>query len=404
MTATSPGEGDHKGHVGALDLGWFKKHLLEDLLPHWLAGAVTEEGLFLPHLDRQWRRPPGSFGTLVSQGRLLFNFSIGYQLTGREEYADAVRAGAEFLLWNFGDPRYGGYFFACGPEGRVLDDRKDSYGHAFVIFGLAHAARCLGDGKYRDAAAETWQLMRERLSDEHGGLLLHTSRDFEERDPAGPEGVASQNPVMHTFEALLALGDVPGAEDFRQEAQRVADFVLERLLRDDGALPEFFTADWGPLSAEHGGRINVGHQFEWAFLLSSAVERGLPQDYLAAAEGLLEAGLRMGFDAETGGVCTWATPAGEPIEGPWGWWEQCEATRAMMHFVVLHGREDLVEPLAKNRAFFEQEFVDSEYGGWAVGEDRHKGDPWKVDYHVVGMCVEALRLSDLGNQTQSQDQ
>jgi mannose/cellobiose epimerase-like protein (N-acyl-D-glucosamine 2-epimerase family) len=51
--------------------------------------------------------------------------------------------------------------------------------------------------------------------------------------------------------------------------------------------------------------------------------------------------------------------------------------------------------------FVQNAFVDPEYGGWyyAVGPgitptELEKGNEWKLDYHVVGMCMEAIRLAE----------
>ncbi len=65
-----------------------------------------------------------------------------------------------------------------------------------------------------------------------------------------------------------------------------------------------------------------------------------------------------------------------------------------------HDRADL-EPLIRlNLDFVKRSFIDPVFGGWynhepgpdATDADRRKGDVWKVDYHVVGMCDEALRV------------
>lgn len=84
-----------------------------------------------------------------------------------------------------------------------------------------------------------------------------------------------------------------------------------------------------------------------------------------------------------------------------GWWEQCEAIRALMHFAILRNRANLSEPFEKTLAFAKRTFIDRRYGGWygtcePSGDlDReNKGTEWKVDYHVVGMCREAVRLGE----------
>ena len=202
----------------SFDFAWFKGHVL-GLLAKWL-GAVTDEGMFLPHFDRRWKRREEGEGTLVSQSRLLYNFARGFELTGEEAYLDAVEQGARFLLDRFRDDEHGGWFWSCARDGSVLDRKKDCYGHAFVIFGLSHAARATGDEDLKRAALETWDVLKTRFRDGHGGFARSMSRDFSRADEA-----RSQNPIMHLFEALLALGDLEGAGHIHKGAEEVAGVV-----------------------------------------------------------------------------------------------------------------------------------------------------------------------------------
>ena len=74
-----------------------------------------------------------------------------------------------------------------------------------------------------------------------------------------------------------------------------------------------------------------------------------------------------------------------------------------MHFAILRGNNALWTPLLKTVHFVKKNFVDNEYGGWYTSReanasplsqnvDTDKGSAWKVDYHIVGMCMEAIRL------------
>lgn len=385
------------------DLGWFRQHLLDEILPHWYESA-TVGGLFLPHFDRQWRPINKNFGTLVSQSRLIYNFSQGYALTGNQDYREVVEEGAQFLLENFHDRTHGGWYWCCTPHGEVLDSRKDSYGHAFVIFGLAHASHCTGNTAFRDAALETWEVFQTRFRDEHGGYFWRANQTFQPT-----ENIKSQNPIMHLFEALLALSDVAGAEFMLKEAQGVAEFVLRRLVRPtDRRLPEVYNMDWqelpagpiGPDPVSEGGRLDIGHAFEWSWLLSTGVMRGLPHEYLDYANSFIDYGMALGYDAQVGGIYSPASPEGKVLSPRKGWWEQCEAVRALMHFALYRQRSEFLQPLAQTVDFIRQQFVDPEYGGWymtiAPGvstTDQDKGNEWKLDYHVAGMCMEAIRLA-----------
>ncbi|MEN6346017.1 MAG: hypothetical protein ABFE16_12025, partial [Armatimonadia bacterium] len=69
-------------------------------------------------------------------------------------------------------------------------------------------------------------------------------------------------------------------------------------------------------------------------------------------------------------------------------------------FAAWRGRDDLWPKLQRHLDFVRAQFVDPEYGGWyftpAEGglapRNSAKGSVWKMDYHVVGMCEEALRV------------
>jgi mannose/cellobiose epimerase-like protein (N-acyl-D-glucosamine 2-epimerase family) len=370
-------------------LKWLAGHAAEDVLPHWLRRSVRPEGPFLPRLDERWRPDTEQMATIVSQGRLVYNFATGYRMTGDDAYMTACRKGADFLSAALRDPLHGGWHFACDAEGRILDNKKDSYGHAFVVFGLSHAHHVTGDPRYAAAAEEAWSMTSRRLGDGAGAVVLSARREF-----TGAASGRSQNPVMHLFEALLALATVGGRPQVRGDASDLASFVLERLIGRPGQpLPEVYNDDWRPLEEADGGRIDIGHQLEWAFLLSRAVELGFPAEWLGWAEGLLDYAVAHGLD-ESGGVLSPAAPHGAlPSHARKGWWEQCEALRAFGHWALVRGRDDLREPFERTLAWAREALVDAELGGWKSSpDDPTKGSEWKVDYHVVALCDEAARL------------
>jgi len=379
-------------------LKWFREHLLSDILPRWFAHAPTQNGLFFTHFDRAWERRDRDVCTLVSQTRLLYNFSVGYRLTGGSEYLDAVNNGADALLRCFRDKEHGGWYLSCNMDGEMREPNKDLYGHAFAIFGLTHAASVTERDDLKKAALDTWNTVDSRFRDSNGGFFWRMTPDFQ---PVSQ--TLSQNPVMHLFEALFALSHLDDTGAVRRAGEGVGNFVVNRLIRrSDGVLPELYDSDWRELSEEDGGRIDVGHSFEWSYLLSRAAEAGWPRDYLNPAKKLLENGLRLGFDASDGGILSPVTPDGKRKAAVKGWWEQCEAIRALMHFAVVRGDSEALEPMDKVITFIRKNFVDEEYGGWfsrptSIAGERaslNKGSEWKVDYHVVGMCAEAIRLSD----------
>jgi mannose/cellobiose epimerase-like protein (N-acyl-D-glucosamine 2-epimerase family) len=324
--------------------------------------------------------------------------ATGYELTKNPAYLDALKKGADFLLAKFHDGQHGLLFYSVSPEGKVLDDRKDCYGHAFALLGLSHAARLTRDQRYRDAALEIWAGMKKHLRYPAGFFKPETSRDY-----SAVFGTNTQNPMMHLFEALLALHDATASKEVYSDAEEHANAIFTRLFQERGGyLPEMYDAEWKPLPAGPRTALEVGHQFEWAFLLSHALDKGFPKRYLETGGRLLAYGMKSGYDSEQGGIYSHADYQGNAMKGPKGWWQQCECLRALMHYAAVRNRKDLWEPFDKTLEFSKLNFIDPEYGGWYTsydpgkpreGSDLNKGGVWQAGYHVCGMYVEALRLT-----------
>jgi mannose/cellobiose epimerase-like protein (N-acyl-D-glucosamine 2-epimerase family) len=364
---------------------------LDRVLALWRRHADTPNGLFDPYLDREWRHNRDGPRTLVSQCRLIYVFSRAYERSGDQAYAELAHCGIDALLKYFRGADDDGFAWACRGDGSVDVDTFDAYGHAFVILALATAATVFQDPRYRDLAWQTWAFMQRRFRDQHGGLIWHIARDGRILDD-----VRSQNPLMHTFEALLVLAPLDERGTVRQDAARIWDFLRARML-GPGCLPEWYDPDWRPVAEGERAVVEVGHAFEWAFLLSEAQELFPEDDLLLPGREFLAYGMRYGYDAAAGGIFSQVEYDGRRRGQRKGWWEQCEAIRAMQRYVARHGAAEIAEPLRQSVAFAREHFVDDEYGGWylnppaAGGEPSlDKGNAYKLDYHVVNMGRELL--------------
>lgn len=376
------------------DFSWWKKHLLEGLKSDRISGLMTPQGLAV-RKARMRRQDPGSWkGGLISQCRQVYCLARGYMITGRKSLGSAASRGAECLLNSFVDPEYGGCCDTAGLNGQVFSDNKTAYSNSHVTFGLAFAARATGDIRFREAAQESAAFMRTHMVDEHGGMYCGLTRDLQPLP-----GRKSQNPLMHEFEGLLALGDLDGCQSAYRHAGTIARFVTTKLLRaKDHVLPEYFEDDWRVLPGRKQGKIFIGHAFEWAFFLLMAVERGFPRKYRRIAEKMMETGLRIGFDPEDGGIFSVGLPEGGLAARYKTWWEQCEALRVLLRFAIRHGRDDLWPQIHAIADYTRRAFINKRTNVWYFRVDEHgKRDPrgglHRLDYHSLGLCAEIERLS-----------
>lgn len=378
------------------DAKWHEKALVDGHLAHWLAVAPAESGFLRTSVTRKWQPREQNTTDLVAQSRAIYVLVSGYEVTGDPRYLDAARRGADFLLRHFPDPVHGGLFRAVDAGGRAVNDSKHTYGHAFAIFALAHVARATRDDRYRDAAVAAWRAVRVNLRDASGGFRPESPRDF-----SGTSGSRTQNPVMHLFEALLALHDATGDPEVLSDARAVGDFVVYRLLRglsDGGAyIAEWYDAKWEPLPEDGGGNIDLGHQYEWAYLLSAAEERGLPALYTGVAQRLLDYAIKTGYDEQNGGCFNVAYTSGKVIRDK-GYWQQSECLRTVMRFAALYGQPEMKRRYEQTLALVQDEFTDTENGGWFVMAKRacvHRTCPDEQPdaYHMTAMHREALALA-----------
>lgn len=379
---------------------WHKQDM-DAHVARWLAVAPTPSGLLLSKFSREWKAVPAEGGDLTTHSRLVFVMLKGYEGTGDKRYMEAATRGAEFLLNRFYDPQYGGFFSGVTADGKVTNPRKNTYGHAFALFALSHVARVTKDGKYRAAALTAWHDINSHLRDADGGFRPEAPRDF------GPtSSLRNQNPVMHMYEALLALIDATGDSKAVAGAQSVGNFVIYKLLQgqaDGGAyIPEWYDENWKPLpTKEKGGYIDIGHQFEWSHLLASSEQRGLPTFYGDVAERLLKYGLKIGYDDIEGGVLNRVYPDGS-IDRDKYWWQQAEGLRALMVAASKNNRRELWRRYEQTQELVKEQFVDGAHGGWKFAAKRtceagRCGTEQPEPYHMVGMHSTALSLLKPGN-------
>lgn len=376
------------GEVGALaavaNVEWHRKDLNEHV-SRWVKIAPTSSGLMLGLFDRNWRPANQGYGELTLHSRVVYSMLVGYEATGDARYLEAAKRGTDFLLESFHDPLNGGFFAFVDARGKMVNPSKGAYGHAFALLALSHAARVTGDPKYKAAALQAWQDIRRGLREPGGGLRNSAPRDFAVSAP----GKHTQNPVMHMFEALLALYDATGDQEVLADTREMGDFVLNQLLvglPDGGAyIPEWYDEQWKPLT-DRDGYTDLGHQFEWSHLLRSAEKRGLPPVYSGVADRLLKFAVATGYDEQAGGAFYRQSTSGKVDRNKY-WWQQAEAMKA---FLAVADRPEMARRYHDTLELVDKEFIDRENGGWNFGSREtcahgHCPEQRPDPYHLVGL-------------------
>lgn len=403
MLLFAAGCGDRPKPAARIDVAWHRQDFVHGLLGHWGSVAPTASGFMRSAVDRRWVAAARQPGQLTDQARLVYTFAVGFELTKEPRYLDAAVRGTDFLLQRFRDPVHGGYFLAVAEDGTVVRDAKRSYGHAFALLALSHMARVTGEKRYREAALKTWQEIDTSLRDPVGGFRTELPRNFSQAQTGQAGATGTQNPIMHLFEALLALHEATQDPAALAGAKGVADFVVYRLLvgtADGGAyIPEWYGADWKPLATrEQGGHTDIGHQFEWIHMLRTAEQRGMVGVYGPIANRLLKFAVEKGYDEIEGGVFTTMFPDGALARDK-NYWQQCEAMRAFL-MVAAGGSGELEawRRYEQTLSLVRSQFTDTSNGGWFPKACKPGGcsDAQVEPYHMAGLHRAALTMAAAG--------
>ena len=352
-----------------------EQHFRQVIVPLW-QGPGWNADMALPYeaLNPDHQPLPPQRYRAMACARQLYVFA---SLIGDKDFPDAAaRAGALFrsLQQHFHDAEHGGWIYSIDPHGAPLDQRKDLYTHAFIIFASAHYWAKVREPLVESVLNAALSVVAERFSDGNGLYEASLNQDWSSLG-SGP----LQNPLMHLAEAFLATLSV------RDDAPVQAAL----LTLTEGMQQRFIEPVHNVMLEKPRGAVDnwfePGHQFEWFFLLhASPLLRETPLH--ASLERAFSFAEQVGVDAKTGAVCGMLDSAGGLRDGTQRIWAQAEYLRALTL------RPENQPRLQRQLLALQQHFLHA--GGWyecldAQGNVSRADMPSTTPYHLA-TCYSGL--------------
>ncbi|MGI9169116.1 MAG: AGE family epimerase/isomerase [Caulobacteraceae bacterium] len=318
--------------------------------------------------------------------RQIHAFSLAARRGWRGPALSAAEHGLSHFLASFRRPD-GLYRASIETDGRPRDDRAFLYDQAFALLGLDAAHALDPRPAWREAALELLGRVRDEFKHPAGGFRERGADPFQ------------SNAQMHLFEACLAWG-AAGEGRFADTAGEIGLLCLDRLIDPAlGAIDEFYDGDWRPSGpgAQAGGvrRIEPGHQFEWAWLLTSWNEAGGPEVRARADRlfRLAEASVSPSTHTAPGAI----GPDGGLIDPVARLWPQTERLRTAVRLAKDAGEDrHFYEGVARDAAIGLGAYLETPVAGlWRdkLGPDGAFGEepaPASSLYHLAG-AIAALK-------------
>jgi N-acylglucosamine 2-epimerase/mannose-6-phosphate isomerase len=362
--------------------------LFEDALPYWgMHGVDRINGGYVEHLRLDGSNPDVDFKRVRVIGRQIYVFSHA-ALLGWSEGLALARHGYDFLTQNTWLGPDGGWARRLDRAGKVKDATPDLYDLAFVLFAFGWFYRASGDAEALGWARRTVDFMNTHMRHPDGlGFLT-------EKPEHGPR---LQNPHMHLLEAALVNLQATGDSKFRALADEIVDLFCDRFFdAATGTLGEYFNGDWSRVGGDAGRMIEPGHQFEWAWILST-YQQVTGRNLRPYVRGLVEFAERYGVNGECGATYDVVRDDGLVLDRGLRVWPHTERIQAAVAMFELDGQDP--RPVFETTgAFLFKTFLSQTPRGTWIDHFNPDGTP-KVDkipastlYHLMIGFSEMLRV------------
>ena len=277
------------------------REMLETTLDAMAAGGLNDHlggGFFRYSVDARWEIPHFE-KMLYDNAALLAAYSLAWQLTGKQRYAEVADATAGWLLR---DMRHeGGAFFAA------LDADSEGEEGLYYLWTPDEARELLGEDSYHAFAAHyglnrgpnfedsRWHLVERPVTDARDADAdLASARQALLKARAGRERPMRDDKLLTSWNAMTVRGLAIAGRcleraDLTAAAQQAADFIIAEMM--DG---ERLLACWTAGRAQGEGFLD-----DYAFFIDALLELGGERQ--ATAEALAQTLLDRFEDGENGG-------------------------------------------------------------------------------------------------------
>ena len=324
-------------------------------------------------------------------GRQLFFFSQAYRLTRDRLFEDRARRLFADLVSHFWDKTNSGWYFSLNDDNTPHDATKDLYGHAFIMFGLAHYLAIFADKDALDWLGKTNELVLRHFSLPGGWFAPSTTRDWAIRGRN-----LEQNPHMHLLEAYLSSYNATQDDSFLKCSTQMMSIYTELLRTSDGSKVLEHLDENGRPSGEKGNLIEPGHLYEWYWLVNEYADiAGLPA-YRATCPPIMAWADRWGVDPGAGGVYDMVDAGGNVVSNRKRIWPVTECIKALATLARASGGEQSYEALAQWITFIGEKYctVDGTWHEYLNQNLEPDCDymPMSTPYHVGMAALEVERL------------
>nr|WP_234404909.1 AGE family epimerase/isomerase [Paenibacillus bouchesdurhonensis] len=386
-------------------LAEIEAELNDNIMRFWMERTLDEtNGGFIGEMDHVGKINGKAAKSLVLNARILWTFSAAHRIYPNAGYLQIADRAYAYLQDVFTDREFGGLYWMVDYTGQPIQDKKQVYGQAFVIYALSEYHLASGHPEPVQQAVQLFELLEKHSHDTvHQGYIEALARDWQVTDDLTLSDKdlnekKSMNTHLHVLEAYTNLYRVWKSDHLKLKLTELIEVTLDYIINSGNAhFHLFFDEEWNVKSTH----ISYGHDIEGSWLLVEAAEvlednPALLDRVKQVAIAMAEAVLAKGVDKD-GGLWNEADEHGLTDTNK-DWWPQAEAMVGFYNAYQLTADSKFLKAAQGSWQFIRRFISDPVHGEWhwAVRQDgspithESKVSAWKCPYHNGRACLEMI--------------
>jgi len=336
-----------------------QNELGQDILPFWIKNCQDDDpaqrwagGGFIGRMSNDGTIAKDAPKGLVLNARILWTFSAAYRFKKNEEYLQMAKRAYDYIMQNFVDKKFGGAYWLLDHTGKAIDDSKEIYGQAFLIYGLSEYYLATADSAALEKAKEIFSLIEKHCHDDaNKGYFETFSRDWKAAEKAmlatgDPREKKTMNTHLHLLEAYTNLYRAWKDEKLKARLNELIEVFQGHIINAETFhFKLFFDEQWHSTN----NIVSFGHDIEGSWLLTEAAEvLGQPNRATTVREWSLkmaQAVYEQGLDGDGG--LFYEGKDGKIINSDKEWWPQAETVVGFLNAYQLSGQEKFLRAALK---------------------------------------------------------
>ena len=373
-----------------------ENEILKKHLPFWMGIKDEKFGGCFGYMDGRGKIDETADKSVLLVSRCLYFFSEVYTVYPDPQVREIAESYYQYINAHYLDAD-GGIIYSVSFDGKVKDETKNVYFHAFVIYAFMKYYQAFRKKEALKKALKLFYFIEDKFRAKvaYNEQLYSAARSENMIADKGVKCYKTMNSLLHILESYTPLYRFSGSAAVGAALKRLLLLFNEKIYSPQkGRLEVFFDDDLNSISEYH----SYGHDIEASWLLDLAAEtlgeEGLIEKTHRMTDHLCSTVYKEGFDGEA----VYNEKVNGVLDPDRIWWVQAEAVLGFYKNYERTGNLRYKETSEKIVDYIFRYIISEDLDWYWKVDVKNCPDnvlpmvsAWKCPYHSGRMLLEMLR-------------